>query len=143
MNIIIGSDHRGYQLKKKIIEKLKTLNYNVKDMGTYNEEPVDYPIYAFKVSEEVLKSNENVGILLCGSGIGMSIAANKVKGIRCAKVDNINEASLSKQHNNANVISISTNKTLDEILDIILTFLKSEFSKEERHIRRINEIENF
>lgn len=140
MKIIIGSDHNGYKLKSEIIEKLTNLDYEVIDKGTDSLDSVDYPLYAKKVCEEVLKT-DSLGILICGSGIGMSIAANKIKGIRCAKVDNEQEASLSKMHNNANVIAISSKKDIEEVSKIVLSFITNDFSNEERHIRRINEIE--
>lgn len=139
MNIIIGSDHHGYELKRELIKYLTSLGYRVIDEGTNSSESVDYPIYAKKVCEKVI--NGNLGILICGSGIGMSIAANKIKGIRCAKVDNIEEASLARLHNDANVIAISSKKSIDEANEIILKFVSTNFSNEDRHIRRIKEIE--
>ncbi len=139
MNIIIGSDHHGYELKRELIKYLTSLGYQVIDEGTNSSESVDYPIYAKKVCEKVI--NGNLGILICGSGIGMSIAANKIKGIRCAKVDNIEEASLARLHNDANVIAISSKKSIDEANEIILKFVSTNFSNEDRHIRRIKEIE--
>lgn len=140
MKIIIGSDHNGYNIKKEIIKKLKNLKYEIEDKGAYNEEAVDYPILAKSVCDAVLGSDENLGILICGTGIGMSIAANKIKGIRCAKADTKEEAGLTKQHNNANVLAVSSKKSNEEIVEIVLAFIKSEFSFEERHIRRIKEI---
>lgn len=139
----IASDHGGYELKKELISYLNSLNYDVKDYGTYNDDSVDYPLYAFKIGEEISNKNIEKGILICKTGIGMSIAANKVKGIRCAKVDNIEEAILARKHNDSNVISFSVSKSIDEIKDIILNFLKTDFSNEERHIRRVKEITDY
>ncbi len=144
MKIVIGSDHGGYESKNNIIKYLKELNYNVEDVGPYILDSTDdYPIYAKKVCSEILKDEDNLGILICTSGIGMSIAANKIKGIRCAKVDNAEEAKISRLHNNANVMSLSSYKTIEEMQIMVLNFIENKFSNEERHIRRINEIENF
>ncbi len=144
MKIIIGSDHNGYEIKKTLIEYLKTLNFNIEDAGAMEyDELDDYPLYAKKVCDEVLKEEKNIGILICGSGIGMSIAANKVRGIRCAKVDNEEEAKMARLHNNANVVAISSKKSIKEIQNITLNFVNNDFSGEERHIRRINQINEF
>ena len=144
MNIIIGSDHNGYEMKKHILNYLKELNYTVEDVGPYDfDQTDDFPIYAKKVGDYVLMNKENLGILICGTGIGMSIAANKIKGIMCAKLDNEEEAALSRQHNNANVMALSSKKSNDEVKKIIFSFINSEFLGEERLIRRIEEIENF
>lgn|SRR5574344_236866 len=140
MKIGIATDHRGFQLKQKIIEKLEN-RYEIKDYGTYNTESTDYPIYAFKLCEDM--KNIDFGILLCGTGIGMSIAANKVKNIRCAKVSTEEEAILSREHNNANVMALSTKLDLDEIIRLIDIFVKTEFSNEERHIKRNNMVDHY
>lgn len=135
----IASDHGGYELK----EKLKNLltDYEIKDYGTNSLESVDYPIYAFKLAEDIKDEKIEKGILICTSGIGMSIAANKVKGVRCAKVDTVNEAKMTRLHNDANVIAISGDN--ENYKEIINTFLNTEFSNEERHIRRIKEITDY
>ena len=102
---------------------------------------VDYPDYAFKIGESIANKGIKLGILICKTGIGMSIACNKVRGVRCAKVDNVEEAKLTRLHNNSNVIAISAlNKNA---LEIVKTFLDTEFSNEERHIRRINKITEY
>ena len=100
----------------------------------------DYTDYAFLVGSAVSKKDVDLGILLCGTGIGMSIAANKVKGIRCAHVSNVNEASLSKEHNDANIIALSTKNNINELIKIIDVFINTDFKNEERHLRRINKI---
>ena len=143
MKIIIASDHHGVSLKTKIINFLKKLGYEVDDYGTNSTQLVDYPEYAFKVSKSVQKKDAELGILLCGTGIGMSIAANKVRGIRCAKIDNVNDARLSKEHNAANVLAISSKKRFREIKKMLLMFLKTETSNEERHTRRRDAIDNY
>ena len=121
MVIGIGNDHRGYKLKLKLKEYLESKKYIVKDLGSQTEESTDYPIYAFSVGEAIINKDIDLGILICRTGIGMSIACNKVKGIRCGKVDNVEEARLCKIDNNCNVISISYEKQFDELKEIIDT----------------------
>ena len=135
----IASDHGGYLLKEKIKKELK--GYEIIDYGTDSLESVDYPIYAFKVGEAIKNKEIERGILICTSGIGMSIAANKVKGVRCAKVDTKEEAKITREHNDANVIAISGDNK--DYLEIIKTFLDTPFSNEERHCRRIKEITDY
>lgn len=142
MKLVIATDHNGVKEKEYIINKLKE-NYEIIDMSQDNTPTDDYPIYAFKVSKYISNNTNTLGILLCGTGIGMSIAANKVKGVRCAHVSNINEAELAKLHNNANIIAMSYKKDINIILDCINKFIETKFSNEERHIRRINEIINY
>ncbi len=143
MTIGIGNDHRGYELKNKLIEYLQEKNYNVKDLGSKTTESTDYPIYAFKVGEAVINKEIDLGILICRTGIGMSIACNKVKGVRCGKVDSVEDARLCKIDNNCNVMSVSYEKTFDELKKIIDTFIETEFTNEERHLRRVNLIKEY
>lgn len=142
MKIVIGNDHNGYDLKKEIVRYLKNNRYYLDDVGCDNIASVDYPLIAKKVCDEVLKDESNLGILICGTGIGMSIAANRVKGIRCAKVSTEEEAALSKLHNNANIMAISgrIDKTL--AIKFVDKFINTSFSNEERHVRRNNQIDN-
>lgn len=142
MKIGIGSDHGGYLVKEKIKEYLKD-RYEIIDFGTISIESVDYPKYAFLVGEAVVSNEIEKGILICTTGIGMSIACNKVHGVRCAKVDNLEEAVLTRKHNNSNVIALSAKKDIEEINQIIDTFLTTEFSGEERHVRRVQMIDNY
>ena len=135
----IASDHGGYLLKEKIKEELKEFNF--KDFGTNSTDSVDYPLYAFKLGEAVANNDVKLGIVICTTGIGISIACNKVKGVRCAKVANIDEAKMSRLHNDANVIAL--NSKVDSPIEIVRTFLTTEFLNEERHIRRINEIKEY
>lgn len=139
--ILIGNDHAGYEVKKEIVKFLKEKNYEVVDYGCDSADSVDFPDYAFKVCENI--NDNNKGILICTTGIGMSIAANKVKGIRCAKVDNVDEARLTRLHNNSNVLAISALKDIEELKKIVLTFLETPFSNEERHVRRIGKIDEY
>lgn len=137
----IGSDHAGYELKEKIKKYLNELDYQVIDYGTMVNTSVDYPDYAFKVGESIASKGIQLGILVCKTGIGMSIACNKVKGVRCAKVDNVEEAYLTRFHNNSNVLAISSMNP--NVLEIVKTFLETKFSNEERHVRRINKISEY
>ena len=143
MTIGIGNDHRGYELKKQLIEYLKDKKYEIKDLGSNSQQSTDYPIYAFKVGEAINNKQIDLGILICRTGRGMSIACNKVKGIRCGKVDNKEEARLCKVDNNCNVIALSYEKKLDELKEIIDTFITTQFTNEERHARRINLIKEY
>lgn len=140
MKIGIASDHRGVFLKEKIKNYLNE-KYKIIDFGTNSIESVDYPEYAFKIGESIKDNKIDVGILICGTGIGMSIACNKVKKVRCAKVDNKEEAYLARSHNNANVIALSENVT--NYKEIIDTFLTTDSSKEEKHQRRVAMIDNY
>lgn len=143
MKIGIGNDHRGYKLKVELVDFLKNLGYEVVNFGSDSEEPVDYPVYAFKVGEAVAKGEVDRGILICRTGIGMSIACNKVKGVRCAKVDNVEEAALTRIDNDSNVIAVSYVKDVTELKEMIKTFLEIKFSKEERHHRRVELINKY
>ena len=142
MKIGIASDHRGVELKQNLINYLNRLGYNVIDFGTNSEESVDYPDFAFKVGEAINNSIDR-GILICGTGIGMSIACNKVKGIRCGKVNNALECIHARNDNNINVVAISNKLDVTEASDIIKAFIDTPFSTEERHIRRVSKIDNY
>ena len=140
MKIGIASDHRGFKLKELIKENL---DYDFIDYGTNSEESTDYPIYAFKLGEAVVNKDVEYGVAICGSGIGISIACNKVKGIRCAKVDNVKEAKLTRQDNDSNVLALNGSIMTFRAKDIVDVFFKTSFSNEERHIRRLQMIENY
>ena len=140
LKIGIASDHRGYEVKNKLIDALKK-KYEIIDYGTNNTESTDYPVYAFKLCEDINKID--FGILLCGTGIGISIAANKVKKIRCARVVSIEDAYLARYHNNANVIALSSEQDIDKLIELIEKFINTEFSNESRHIRRNEMIDNY
>ena len=144
MKIVIGTDHNGTEIKKEIKTFLKNRNYEVIDVSEHNSSFDDYPEYAFKVGEMVANKEADYGILICGTGIGMSIAANKVKGIRCAHVTSTSEAILARQHNNANVIALGANgNKVNDIIKIIDLFINTDFKNEERHIRRNNQIKDY
>lgn len=140
MKIGIATDHRGVEVKKSLIEFLKGEGYEVVDLSPVNTPTDDYIDFAVATSESFLKKEIDLGILLCGTGIGMSIAANKVKGIRCAKVSTPEEAYLTRFDNDANIIALNYTENLDKLEEIIIKFITTPFSNEERHIRRIEKI---
>ena len=143
MKIFIGADHRGFQLKKRIDDVLKGLGHEVVDMGTQTEDiACDYPQIAYKVAMEVVHNPGSRGILLCMTGIGHSIAANKVPGVYAALVYNKEVAALSRQHNDSNVLVLGS-KFVDEanMLEIIKIWLSTEFEGG-RHLRRKEQIQN-
>ena len=137
MNILIGSDHAGYLLKEKIKEYLiKHNSYTITDVGCFNTNKCDYPIIADKLCTKLILYD--VGILVCGTGIGMSIKANRYKYIRCALCHNVETAELGRKHNNANVLALGARiLNNDEALKIVYVFLNTEFEGG-RHINRIN-----
>jgi len=136
--IAIGSDHGGFNLKSKIIKFLEEKGYEVKDYGTYSTDSCDYPVYAKAVAKSVANGENEKGIIVCGSGIGVSIAANKVKGVRAALCHESHSAMLSRLHNNANVLCLGERITGESLaLDIVDVWLKSEYEGG-RHQRRID-----
>jgi len=135
MKIVIATDHNGVEEKQKLIEVLKD-KYEIIDKSIENTPTDDYPNFAFSVAEYVRDNENTLGILMCGTGIGMSIAANKVSGIRCAHVSNIDEARLAKEHNNANIIALSYKNDINDIINYVKIFIETEFLEEERHVRR-------
>ena len=140
-NLAVASDHAGYKLKQYLIENLK--DFNLKDFGTDKEESCDFPDFASKVCKFVLQDSSFRGLLICGSGVGMSIAANKFKGIRASNVTNEDMAIQSVEHNNVNVLCLGTNNVSKaDSLKIVLSFLNSEMSNEEKYHRRINKLED-
>lgn len=140
MRIGIASDHRGYKLK----EQLKhMLDYEFIDYGTYSEESCDYPDFAFKLGEAVRDNKLDFGVAICGSGIGISIACNKVKGIRCAKVDNEEDAIYTREDNDANIVAFTSEKTIEEAELIVNNFINTNFSNLEKHQRRIDKIKDY
>ena len=140
MKIFIGSDHRGVSLKEQIINTLEADGFTVINTKTKNHNSDDYPDFAFEVGENILKEKGSLGILICGNGIGISIAANKVKGIRCARVLTEDDAFKSKNHNGANCIAISADESLESVIKIIDVFISTKPANEERHLKRINKI---
>ena len=140
MKIAIGCDHGGFHLKEKIKEYLSAREIEVKDKGTYSEERVDFPLYAEKVAEAVTGKEADLGILCCGTGIGMSIAANKVKGIRAAVVGDCFSAKATREHNDSNILCLGERVTEEELaLKILDEWLNAEFEGD-RHIERLKQL---
>lgn len=142
--IYMGSDHAGYEAKTELQKYVEGLGYKVIDLGAFSEEPVDYPDVAREVSEKIYESEKGRGILICGTGIGISMAANKMKGIRAALCTNEEMAEMAKRHNNANVLAMGARITdIEEMKKITDKFLNTDFEKEEeRHVRRAEKIDS-
>ncbi len=137
--IAIGSDHGGYDLKMRIIKYLQQNNIEYKDFGCYSKESCDYPIFGKAVAKAVAAGECEKGIVVCTTGIGISIAANKVKGVRCALCGDTYSAKMTRLHNDANVLALGGEIVGGNLaLDIVETFLNTEFSGEEKHVRRVN-----
>jgi len=138
--ICIASDHAGFLLKQKIIDYLIKKNISVIDLGPQNKTSVDYPDFAKKVSGRIKSKKSEVGILVCGSGTGMAISANKTKGIRAAVCYNLKSTRLSRSHNNANIISLGSRLIKkDDALKLVSVFLKTKFEGG-RHLRRVKKV---
>lgn len=141
--LALGCDHGGYELMQEVKAHLENRGFEYKDFGCYSTESVDYPEYAKKVAHAVADGECELGILICGTGIGISIAANKVKGIRAALCADCFSAAATKEHNNANILAMGARTTGPGLaLKIVDTFLDTPFSNDERHIRRIQMIED-
>lgn len=139
----IGSDHGGFALKQAVIKHLEEKGYAVKDYGCYSEESCDYPVYAKAVAKGIKDGEIKQGILICGTGIGISITANKIPGIRAALCGDTFSAKATREHNDANILAMGARVTGEGLaLEIVDTFLETKFSNDERHIRRINMIED-
>ena len=141
MKIAIACDHAALKLKNDVIEKLGKEGYEVEDFGIYEQKSVDYPDYALPVAEAVASGKADKGILICGTGIGMSIAANKVKGIRCALCSDTFSAHATREHNDATILAFGERVVGEGLaMDIVDTFLKTPFSGDDRHVKRIAKI---
>ena len=138
MNLGFASDHRGFKLKEELIKYFKDNGYNVVDYGTNSEESCDYPKYAYKLGNGILTNEVDFGIAICGSGIGISIALNKMRGIYCAKVSNQEEALHTRLDNNTNCMAIGEKMPLNTAILCVETFVNTEYSFLEKHNRRIN-----
>lgn len=138
MKIAVASDHGGYLLKETVKKHLEDRGIEVLDLGTHSEESVDYPVYGRLCGETVANGEADLGVVCCGTGIGISIAANKVKGIRCGLCTSVEMAHLTKQHNNANILALGGRTTAPELaLAIVDEWLDTEF-EEGRHQRRVD-----
>ncbi|MCQ8212638.1 ribose 5-phosphate isomerase B [Cetobacterium somerae] len=141
MKIALGADHGGFALKEIVKKHLEDKGFEVLDKGCYSTESVDYPVYAKAVANSILNKEADCGILICGTGIGISIAANRFKGIRAALCSNTTMAKLTREHNDANILALGARMTGDILaLEIVDEFLKTEFLGG-RHLTRIQAIE--
>ena len=140
MKVYIATDHRGVDVEKQIVESLKEKGMEIIQTKIPHSDIDDYPDFAFEVANNVLKDKGSYGILICRTGIGMSIAANKVKGIRASVCKDVETAKLTRIDNNSNILCLSYNTPLNELLDIIDAYLNTSHSDEERHHRRVDKI---
>lgn len=143
LKVAIGCDHGGFELKNLILKHLEERDIEFKDCGCFEEKSCNYPDYAKLVADSVLNGDCELGILICGTGIGMSMAANKIHGIRAALCCDCFSAEATKEHNNANVLCLGARVTGSGLaVKIVDTFLDTDFSNDERHIRRISMLED-
>ena len=142
MKIAVAADHGGYKLKEKVKEHLLERGIEVEDLGTHSEESVDYPIYGKLCGEAVASGQADLGVVVCGTGIGISIAANKVHGIRCGLCTSVDMAHLTKQHNNANILALGGRTTGEELaMEIVDEWLDTQYEGG-RHQRRVEMLDN-
>ena len=139
MKLYIGADHRGKELENYLFQSLKEAGIDIEMTKIPTSDEDDYPDFAFDIAQNVAKNKENLGIVICGNGIGISIAANKVKGIRCARILTEEDAHHARNHNGANMIAFG-GISHEEALKIVKTFLNTKPASEERHLRRIEKI---
>ena len=141
--IAVGCDHAGYDLKNELIRHLEDRGFEVRDLGTYSTDSCDYPDYARKVCEEVVAGRAEKGLLVCGTGIGMSMAANKVRGIRAAVLSDEFSARATREHNDANVLCLGARVLdKDQAVKLLDIFLDTPFSEGVNHVRRIGKLED-
>ena len=141
--LALGCDHGGYPLMKEVIKYLDEAGIEYKNFGTYSEESCDYPVYAKLAANAVVSGECDKGILICGTGIGISITANKIKAIRCALCHDCFSAKATRLHNDANMLAMGARVVGPGLaIEIVKNFLATDFSNEERHIRRIKQIED-
>ena len=141
--IALGCDHGGFELMQDVIKYLESQNIEYKNYGTYSNESCDYPVFAKSVANAIVSGECEQGILICGTGIGISIAANKIKGIRAALCGDCFSAKATREHNNANILAMGARVTGPGLaIEIVKAFIGTDFSNDERHIRRINQIED-
>lgn len=142
MNVAVACDHAGYPLKASILEVVRESGHTALDLGTHSTEPVDYPDFAEKLGRAIQNGSADRGILLCGSGVGAAIAANKMKGIRAGLCHDTYSAHQSVEHDNANVLAIGARVIGSELAkEVTADFLKAEFSNDPRHVRRLAKVD--
>ena len=143
MKIVIGSDHRGVEIKRRLVDVIRSMGHELLDIGAQEAESVDYPDYANEVGKRVGSGEMDRGILICGTGIGMSMAANKVRGVRAAACQDLLTAEMSRRHNDANVLCLSADLLVEELIDrMVRIWLETEFESG-RHARRVEKILRF
>jgi len=141
MKVVIGSDHGGYRLKEDLKPYVESLGHEVIDIGCHSEQSTDYPDYAGVACEKVLSGEADKAILVCGTGIGMCIAANKIPGIRCALLSDTFSAQATREHNDTNVLALGGRVVGPGLArEIVRVWLETPFSREERHVQRLNKI---
>jgi ribose 5-phosphate isomerase B len=141
MKLVIGSDHAGYQLKVAMAEFLKSLGHEVLDVGAFDEKPSDYPDFAEKVGAAILDGRGERGVLICGSGVGVSVAANKIPGIRAGMCHDTYSAHQGVEHDDINVLVLGSRVVGSELAkDLVKAFLGAKFTGEERHVRRLGKV---
>ena len=141
MKVVIGSDHAGFQLKNAVGDLLRSMGHSVLDVGAFNENPSDYPDFAAAVGQAVIEGNAERGVLICGSGVGASVAANKLKGIRAAVCHDSYSAHQGVEHDNMNVLVLGSRIVGVKLAeDLVKVFLSANFTKEERHKRRLAKV---
>jgi RpiB/LacA/LacB family sugar-phosphate isomerase len=143
MRIAIGSDHAGYELKRDLAAYAKSLGHDIQDLGTHSTKSVDYPDYAEAVGKAIIDGSADRGILICGSGVGASVAANKIPGVRAGVAHDTYSAHQGVEHDDVNVLVIGARVIAIELArEIVRTFLGARFSEEERHLRRLNKVKD-
>ena len=143
MKIVIGSDHRGVEIKRRLVDVIRSLGHEVLDVGTEGAESVDYPDFAYEVGKRVGKGEMDRGLLVCGTGIGMSITANKVRGVRAACCQDVLTAEMCRRHNDANVLCLSADLLGPDLIDrMVRIWLETPFEGG-RHARRVEKIQRF
>lgn len=142
--VYFGSDHAGFEVKDKLKDFLEENGYKTIDLGVFSEDPADYPDIAREVGEKVYETPESYGVLICGTGIGMCMAANKMHGIRAALATNVEMARATRKHNNANILSLGARvSSFDEMKEMLAAFLETDFEKDaERHVRRVEKLDS-
>jgi ribose 5-phosphate isomerase B len=141
MNVAVSADHAGFRLKEQLVDVVAGLGHAVTDLGTHDENPVDYPDFAAAVGRAVAEGRADRGIVVCGSGAGAAIAANKIKGVRCALAHDTYSAHQSVEHDDANVLALGSRVIGSALaVEIVAAFLGARFSGEERHVRRLRKV---
>lgn len=141
MRVAIGADHAGYELKQLLAQRLAEAGHSVTDLGTHSDDPVDYPDYAAAVGRAVAAGKADRGILVCGSGAGVAVAANKLNGVRCTLAHDTYTARQAVEHDDVNAIAVGARVIGVELAwDVAQAFLRAEFSKERRHVRRLKKV---